>query len=503
MWRIYSIILLVYGMVYAYDFTYSSEYTYVSHYQKLSSIPGLYNTMVKKGDTLFLSSDSVGLTVVNVHDKRNPIIVDTYQWKGRGLYAEKNKLYLAGRENGVYVLDIANVSQVQQRGNYSSSQQNFDVQNVWENNGYLFINTATGTFAAIGHVCWNGNCNYIQVDKKSIPNGSISTITGNGDFIYVTEFNHGVIVYKFAQNKLLEVASLSASAAMDTVVDGDYTFIASNDGEVSVYSMENRTRAIGYTTKKEAQYKFLDGVRSLTKSGESLFVGVDNIGVIELNVTNIHHPTSLAKIDLPGVLVTKIIAEGDYLYVLGNGDLFIYKYVRPSICSTYGFIYSLQNHSFPVAGYFYHFGEGAFDWLFVTATGNTVVKLEGMDAQGYLKWSDNLKNYFTSVEIKRENIQFSGTGEHEVEINFGNVLNKMAPGYIKSFSNTSIYPHGYFYHYGSGAYDWIYATSSLSLVAKLDGMDRLGYFKWRQIKKCFVDISLEGGTQKIIFGNVK
>ena len=84
-------------------------------------------------------------------------------------------------------------------------------------------------------------------------------------------------------------------------------------------------------------------------------------------------------------------------------------------------------------------------------------------------------------------------------MHFGKVLNKFAPDYLKTLSQKTITPNGYFYHYDDGTYDWIYATPSTSTVAKLDGMYANGVFRWRMIKSCFDGITIESGTQRIIF----
>ena len=59
---------------------------------------------------------------------------------------------------------------------------------------------------------------------------------------------------------------------------------------------------------------------------------------------------------------------------------------------------------------------------------------------------------------------------------------------------------GYFVHYGSGVFDWIYYSSRGKLY-KLDGMDEEGYFQWTSLTNYFTNIEVKNG--KIILGEAK
>ncbi len=59
---------------------------------------------------------------------------------------------------------------------------------------------------------------------------------------------------------------------------------------------------------------------------------------------------------------------------------------------------------------------------------------------------------------------------------------------------------GYFVHYGSGAFDWIYRSSGGGLY-KLEGMDENGYFQWTPLTKYFTSTEVREG--KLILGEAK
>ena len=64
-----------------------------------------------------------------------------------------------------------------------------------------------------------------------------------------------------------------------------------------------------------------------------------------------------------------------------------------------------------------------------------------------------------------------------------------------------VYPvKGYFVHYDSGMFDWLYRSSSGALY-KLEGMDENGYFQWTPLSEYFDNVKIE--NDKLILGTPK
>jgi|GEM_PF-4615048 len=57
---------------------------------------------------------------------------------------------------------------------------------------------------------------------------------------------------------------------------------------------------------------------------------------------------------------------------------------------------------------------------------------------------------------------------------------------------------GYFSHYGDGAYDWVYVSKSKKMIAKLEGMDEEGYFKWYELSN-YLKVDINKTADKLIF----
>ncbi|MBN2896154.1 MAG: S8 family serine peptidase [Campylobacterales bacterium] len=116
-----------------------------------------------------------------------------------------------------------------------------------------------------------------------------------------------------------------------------------------------------------------------------------------------------------------------------------------------------------ISGHFIHFGDGAYDWIYV-ANGGGALKLTGLNTNtGELTWA-NLDGTAT-VNASASSVTFSGvtTGAPSV--------------------NGKTYPiNGHFIRYGTRtAYEWVYVPHNGSYVAKLEGMGDDGSLKWTLI----------------------
>ncbi|MRJ03338.1 MAG: hypothetical protein GXO19_07905 [Epsilonproteobacteria bacterium] len=156
------------------------------------------------------------------------------------------------------------------------------------------------------------------------------------------------------------------------------------------------------------------------------------------------------------------------------------------------FLANLLHREFDVKGYFYHYGPGIFDWLYVSQTGRLLAKLKGMLPNGNLDW-EILTDHVDHIELKYENGNeyFKLVGVNE----------EKAPDYLKNLEESWIKAHGFFFHYGPGAFDWLYLTTSRKYLAKLDGMNEDGSFKWVFIQDCLSSFDFDG--EKISIGGLQ
>ncbi len=132
--------------------------------------------------------------------------------------------------------------------------------------------------------------------------------------------------------------------------------------------------------------------------------------------------------------------------------------------------YELAGKTLPINGYFAHYGNGVFDWVYLNYNGHIFAKLEGMDPQtGLLRWK-RLRNFFDRVEYRDGYIVVGAARSTSDEV-------------VNTLANKRLRVNGYFTYFGDPEdYDpfmWAYVSSSGNLVAKLEGMDpSTGHLKW-------------------------
>ncbi|GEM_PF-3844096 len=152
----------------------------------------------------------------------------------------------------------------------------------------------------------------------------------------------------------------------------------------------------------------------------------------------------------------------------------------------------IKERPLDIHGYFTHYGDGAYDWLYISRS-KKVYKLEGMDENGYLEWLD-LNLYIKKVEMNNDKskvtISMKSTGA------YNGLTRALDPDTVKIKKVLNVIKerplniHGYFTHYGDGAYDWLYITANRKVVAKLEGMDENGYLEWLKLSK-YVEVEMD------------
>ena len=170
----------------------------------------------------------------------------------------------------------------------------------------------------------------------------------------------------------------------------------------------------------------------------------------------------------------------------------------------------LANKTWTVSGYFIHYTSEAFDWLYVTPNASLVAKLKGMDeSNGKLIWKIVQTTGTTAFDsVAAFTIQLDYTVGTSVL--FGNYIgNDPEVNTLGALlQNQLIHIDGYFIHYGSGAYDWVYLSQDKTLVAKLDGMNpQTNYFNWTILQQgsntIFSSIDIINSGKQISFGVLK
>jgi len=137
----------------------------------------------------------------------------------------------------------------------------------------------------------------------------------------------------------------------------------------------------------------------------------------------------------------------------------------------------VQGRSFAIDGYFIHYGQGAYDWIYVSKSGKIVARLAGMNGK-FLKWDPLLVNAFDKIEVNGGYIHFGQSSDP-----FGQI-----------FADKTLRIDGYFTHYASGAFDWIYVTTNTHHPYKFEGLGYEGQFLW-----VLLDLGVELTKSQVLF----
>jgi subtilisin family serine protease len=177
----------------------------------------------------------------------------------------------------------------------------------------------------------------------------------------------------------------------------------------------------------------------------------------------------LSKDEIVAILKKTAKKVGDIPYYNGRNDFFGYglvdaksaleEVIRRKVLK------EIANRSYPVAGYFIHYGSGPFEWVYVSASLHSVAKLEGMDEKGYLRWK----------MLSFDHVERNGS-----QIRFVSPLRK--GGLEQRLSEKPWDIDGFFVHYDKGAYDWLYVPKIGTKVYKLEGLDYEKDFLWVDIE---------------------
>ncbi len=173
----------------------------------------------------------------------------------------------------------------------------------------------------------------------------------------------------------------------------------------------------------------------------------------------------LTKDQIVQILAKTAKKVGSIPYINGRNDYFGYGLVDADDAVKMAIALKVEHQvkgkSFPITGYFVHYGSGAYDWLYISNDKKIVAKLAGMNGN-YLRWEPLLIDAFTAIQIQDNSIYFGQSSD-----SFG-----------QNFAGKSFTIDGYFVHYASGPFDWLYITSNLHNVYKFEGLGYYGEFLW-------------------------
>ena len=280
----------------------------------------LIRSLAVDSNTLYIANNQKGLTVVDISDLKNPIILKSLDsGYGRGVYINGSNVYVASGYDGVNIFDtntLTKTAHIDVAGSFTDSiavdpnsgkiytsdsygneviisdltskeeiarlkksgSHLYDENDMIIKNGFLY--TANGLH---GFDIFNLSTNSLVSSTPTLKNGSFENIYLSGDNkkAYISAWGLGVAVYDIANKsnpKLLEVIETPGAAKSSVLSkDGKYLFTADHNKGVQIIKLNSVSNPPSSKTVSMMNLSDWDVYGTVTKNANYLIIG-DEIG---------------------------------------------------------------------------------------------------------------------------------------------------------------------------------------------------------------------------------
>ena len=246
--------------------------------------PGAASDIFVSGDYAYVADRAMGLQVVNVSDKLNPVITGSYDTPGQavGLFVIGNNAYVADGDQGFLILNISDKTKPQLTGQYMPGS---NIKSVFVSGDYAYLATGEDGFEIINI---SDSTNPIKAGAYDTP-GNAEYVFAEGNTAYVADGNKGFLAIDISDklNPLITGSYATDGYSRKLSIIGDYAFIA--DGKsglvalnLSIPEQPVKTEGWSYDTNGIAH-----DIHTGYFINEELFafVGDGAGGIVALNLT--------------------------------------------------------------------------------------------------------------------------------------------------------------------------------------------------------------------------
>lgn len=279
-----------------------------------------------RSNKVYIAIGSGGLNVVDISNKTKPVKIGGYSAGGHNCMAvgiTYNFCYLGDLNNGVYVLNYDDISDIkQQQLDFKISPLSIDISGSYIyalSYQYLQIYRERSKYLGI-----------VKEDDCYVTSGC-NTIKVNNGYAYITADNNGLqIVDVTDPNKINIVSSCNVNKAQDIVISGDYAYIATGTNGFSIVNIANKNspqiiinkNVEGNVIKLDiyGNKLYLLYIWSLElSSGGSATV----TSMLVYDIGKVNTPELIDKFDYMVGYPKDIIVQSSYAYVISGMQLYI------------------------------------------------------------------------------------------------------------------------------------------------------------------------------------
>lgn len=293
----------------------------------------IYNLEVV-GNYLFVDTASVAsLSIYDVSDKTNPVLLDT--WDDNGIASYSLGIDVVGPyayvttydDDDLIILDITNPSDITYVNHYENTTALSRARDVAVNDGYAYTANYLNYSVSVINVTDPYNMEIVAHLGTASTIGAARQVEVRENVLYVISENLGFITINVSdpRNPLI-LDTLSITSPHTFALEGDYAYVASWGGDrvyiIDISDPTSLTEIVHYVDNT-----MLDGIYSIDVDKGYLYIGSYNTkDFIILDATDVYSPNSETGSTLTGNLKARNF-EGTSLNVLNaitiGGDLVV------------------------------------------------------------------------------------------------------------------------------------------------------------------------------------
>ncbi|MFX1282550.1 MAG: Ig-like domain-containing protein [Promethearchaeota archaeon] len=262
-----------------------------------------------KGNYAYTTIASSGMSVVEISDPVNPIVVDMYSdvWTPvTDLAIEGNCAYITDTDLGLQIVKISDPVPPSFIGTDGGTSGLF--KSIVVDGDYAYVCSDSSTSIKVLNI--ENPVNPIVIgscDTSSSP----MKLTKHGNHLLAASRQEGLQIIDISDptNPILRSSCLTANIAQDVVVSGNYAYLADYEGGLQVINITDLNNPVLVGSYTDIDYAF-----SLDIAGNYAYVVDDIVGIRVVNITDPTNPELIGSL-LTSSAIRDIRVVGDYAYV--------------------------------------------------------------------------------------------------------------------------------------------------------------------------------------------
>jgi hypothetical protein len=287
--------------------------------------PNESNGIYIDGDHAFVTDYMKGLSVYDISDRSNPVIISELDLPGDGMgvFVLDKYAYVACGYEGLYIVDITDIKNMKVFSTFKQSDISSNYATRLQlKDGLLFLADGMGGFKIID-ISMPESPKLIS-KFGSTYQGSIEDVIIDGNTAFLADYRAGFIVVDITDLKNPRLVSETRTTGMAKGLcsikteQGNIPYILVADYKsIQIIDVSDISKPL-----IAGSYDGLKNVVSIASSKDTAFAADYNLGLVQLDITVITKPILINTFDT-GKTNDVLIYE-DYVYTVGEKDILVF-----------------------------------------------------------------------------------------------------------------------------------------------------------------------------------